>query len=99
MKDILQQALSQYFGALNEVQRRAVFTVKGPLLILAGAGSGKTTVLVRRIENLILFGDAYSSAPKSVPPQTGELLKRYLSGESVEPHELSQAIGKDRVRP
>ena len=41
------------FSELNERQREAVFTVNSPLLILAGAGSGKTTVLVRRIAFII----------------------------------------------
>ena len=49
------------FKKLNPEQRKAVLSVKGPLLILAGAGSGKTTVLINRIQNLIEFGDAYES--------------------------------------
>ncbi|MGN1346509.1 MAG: ATP-dependent helicase, partial [Eubacteriales bacterium] len=51
----------QYFENLNEKQREAVYTVNGPLLILAGAGSGKTTVLVNRLAYLIRYGDAYLS--------------------------------------
>ncbi|MBQ8173766.1 MAG: UvrD-helicase domain-containing protein [Clostridia bacterium] len=46
---------------LNPRQREAVCSVNGPLLILAGAGSGKTTVLVRRIVFLIKYGNAYYS--------------------------------------
>ncbi len=55
-----QNALEKYFSNINEMQREAVCTVKGPVLILAGAGSGKTTVLVNRVANMILFGDAYN---------------------------------------
>ena len=45
--------IEQQFKNLNEQQKQAVFFSDGALLILAGAGSGKTTVLVNRIANLI----------------------------------------------
>ena len=51
----------KYYNFLNDCQREAVYTVNGPLLILAGAGSGKTTVLVNRLAHIIRYGDAYKS--------------------------------------
>lgn len=53
--------LEKDFARMNERQKQAVFTVNGPLLILAGAGSGKTTVLINRIANILRYGDAYNS--------------------------------------
>ena len=53
--------ISQQFAFLNDMQQSAVYSIKGPLLILAGAGSGKTSVLINRISNMVRFGDSYNS--------------------------------------
>ncbi len=60
--NLRKQVIKKYFGQMNDMQFKAVTTVDGPLLVLAGAGSGKTTVLVNRILNLVKFGDAYNSS-------------------------------------
>lgn len=75
---------------LNKEQCRAVFTVNGPLLALAGAGSGKTTVLVNRICYIIKYGNAYFSnnLPENLPESFVLALERLLSEPSEEISEI-----------
>ena len=49
-------AIAMDFQNLNPEQCKAVLSTDGPLLLLAGAGSGKTTVLIHRVANLIKYG-------------------------------------------
>ena len=53
--------IARQFSDMNPRQKEAVLTTEGPLLLLAGAGSGKTTVLIHRIANLIRYGCAADS--------------------------------------
>ena len=64
------------FQNLNEMQREGVLTTQGPLLLLAGAGSGKTTVLINRIANLIAFGEGSDS--NEIPDYIAEADVTYL---------------------
>ncbi len=95
-------ALNLYFGKLNDMQKKAVFTVNGPLLILAGAGSGKTSVLVNRIANMVNFGDAYNSkaCPADVSEEIISFLKSYNgSKDDADVSSLKDYIAVDAVKP
>ncbi len=53
--------IEKEFNRMNSRQQEAVFSTEGPLLVLAGAGTGKTTVLVNRVAYIIKYGNAYHS--------------------------------------
>ncbi len=102
MKDIdmiKKQALERFFSRMNPMQQKAVFRVNGPLLILAGAGSGKTTVLVNRIANMIHFGDAYNTTGQIFTDEEAAFIKDYAEGRTDDGRRLAAVIGVRQVRP
>ena len=79
--ELRNKIIKKEFSRLNEVQFEAVTSVNGPLLILSGAGSGKTTVLINRIVNMIKYGDAYNSdICGNVNEQNIQILQDCLDG-------------------
>ncbi|MGI5960207.1 MAG: ATP-dependent helicase [Massiliimalia sp.] len=95
------QILEQEYPTLNPMQKKAVFQVNGPLLILAGAGSGKTTVLVNRIGHLLEFGNAYQEDTFS--PMIGEeeiqFLTAYRDGDHSNRERMVDLLKAPTVNP
>ena len=52
---VKKQCIDRFFSRTNSRQREAIYQLSGAVLIIAGAGSGKTTVLCNRIANMLLF--------------------------------------------
>lgn len=94
------KALEREFSRMNNVQREAVFQVNGPLLILAGAGSGKTTVLVNRAANIVRYGNAYNSSDVSnISGETADAVAACLKEGKPLSEELRKALAVEPCLP
>jgi len=90
------------YASLNDKQREAVFSVNGPLLVLAGAGSGKTTVLVKRVVFIIKYGNAYmdDSFPDFVDEKyISEMESALLNPDVSVAEDMLQDFACDPCRP
>ena len=97
-----QNALLSCFSRANNMQKKAIFKVRGAVLIIAGAGSGKTTVLVNRIANMIRFGNAFHDEEiRKISPDEERFLAEFSemekSPENLE--KLAKIIAVDPINP
>ena len=82
-------AITADFQKLNPRQQEGVLTTEGPLLLLAGAGSGKTTVLINRVANLLRYGRGSDceDIPVPVDEDTVTFLEEYVTAPAAEREE------------
>ncbi|HBH94217.1 MAG TPA: superfamily I DNA and RNA helicase [Ruminococcaceae bacterium] len=102
--ELKKQCIDRFFSRTNEQQRKAIYQTKGAVLIIAGAGSGKTTVLCNRIANMILFGSSYNTEfERDINSEDEKFLKSFAAGdEEVNPENaerLSMLLGYERAAP
>lgn len=90
------------YSFLNDKQQEAVFTTEKPLLILAGAGSGKTTVLVQRIAFIIQYGNAFynEEIPEEFLTDDNLAVLQYVAENPLAtPENVAQAMKSFAVSP
>lgn len=99
--ELKRKILDNEFPQLNKEQREAVFNIKGALLILAGAGSGKTTVIVNRTAYMVKYGNAYFSdeVPHNLCAEDIEFMENYLKKPDKSMKERIVSLIKERPVP
>ena len=99
--NLRRKIIKKEFNRMNEMQLRAVLSVNEPLLILAGAGSGKTTVLVNRIAYLIKYGNAFESEDVYgyTDENTVSNLRKYLDGDTSVYEDIKRFLSVDAPKP
>lgn len=97
--ELKRKALEKYFNKMNSSQKEAVFSVNGPVLVLAGAGSGKTTVIVNRIANMINFGNAYNDASYQGSTDDCQFLEDYINGVVNDSIRLRETVAVSPIKP
>ncbi len=100
-KTLRNKIIEKQFSRMNAMQFEAVTSINGPLLILAGAGSGKTTVLVNRIAYLISYGDAYNNDNFRFPLNDEDiaLLNKYYEGNTSLEFDAMRLLSYNAPRP
>lgn len=99
-KELRKKLLENSFSHMNANQKEAVFAVNGPVVVLAGAGSGKTTVIINRIVNMITYGDAYetSAVPDGITDEIVSNMKSIFEN-GGNASEVNEWIAHERVNP
>lgn len=99
--ELRKQYIDAKFMTMNPMQKKAIYNVDGPILVLAGAGSGKTTTIIGRIVYMVMFGHAYYSTETTFPVTEGDIkeLKSVLSGTGSISEHLKSMLQVKPVSP
>lgn len=99
--ELRKQYIDAKFMTMNPMQKKAIYNVDGPVLVLAGAGSGKTTTIIGRIVYMVMFGHAYYSTETTFPVTESDIkeLKSVLSGTGSISEHLKSMLQVKPVSP